>query len=168
MAGREAPILPTPLARISWDDLSGCVPTPPVCSVPLQQQAKVYREIVIELLIRSEPYSYYRLDTPAGLNHHLPREGTPSWTSVGGCGAWALKNTRWPVEIGEEAIELLETRGYLQSRTPASMGLAIHGAAIGFGPGRGLVPARRPSLRPFPHTAPAGVPRKAAVHLRME
>ena len=64
------------------------------------------------------------------------------------------------VEISEEAIELLETRGYLQSRTPASMGLAIHGAAIGFGPGRGLVPARRPSLRPFPHTAHAGVPRR--------
>jgi hypothetical protein len=28
-------------------------------------------------------------------------------------------------EIGEEAVELLAKRGYLQSRTPASMGPAI-------------------------------------------
>jgi hypothetical protein len=28
-------------------------------------------------------------------------------------------------EISEEAVELLAKRGYLQSRTPASMGLAI-------------------------------------------
>jgi class 3 adenylate cyclase len=34
------------------------------------------------------------LDTPAGLNHHLPRKGAPSWTSVGGCGASVSKAFR--------------------------------------------------------------------------
>jgi len=72
------------------------------------------------------------------------------------------------VEIIEEAIELLEKRGYLQSRTTASVGLAI--TALLSDLVLDVAWCRRGglSIRPFPHTAHAGVPRKATVHLRME
>ena len=46
------------------------------------------------------------------------------------------------VEVGEEAIELLEKRGYEPRRNDALNRARGDGAAIGSGPGRGLVPAR--------------------------